>query len=89
MIIHFRALSCFAPPYYQCNISLFYASLYELKIFFFRPAFLEEFEKLEAELQTLYQEYVTRTRCISYLEQQHEEATLIEQERMQQRQVLL
>ncbi|XP_073998190.1 clusterin associated protein 1 isoform X1 [Rhodnius prolixus] len=51
-----------------------------------RPAFLEEFEKLEAELQTLYQEYVTRTRCISYLEQQHEEATLIEQERMQQRQ---
>ncbi|KAK9508796.1 hypothetical protein O3M35_006266 [Rhynocoris fuscipes] len=51
-----------------------------------RPAFLEEFEKLESELQSLYQDYITRTRCISYLEQQQEEASLIEQERVKQRQ---
>uniref|UniRef100_A0A0K8SZA6 Clusterin-associated protein 1 n=2 Tax=Lygus hesperus TaxID=30085 RepID=A0A0K8SZA6_LYGHE len=51
-----------------------------------RPAFLEEFEKLEVELQGLYQEYITRTRCIAYLEQQQEEAQVAEQERMQKRQ---
>jgi len=51
-----------------------------------RPAFLEEFEKLEIELQELYQEYITRTRCIAYLEQQQEEATVAEQERMQRKQ---
>ncbi|XP_024081532.1 clusterin-associated protein 1 homolog isoform X2 [Cimex lectularius] len=51
-----------------------------------RPAFLEEFEKLEVELQTLYQEYIVRTRCISYLGQQQEEAVQIEHERMQHRQ---
>lgn len=51
-----------------------------------RPAFLEEFERLEIELQQLYQEYITRTRCIAYLEQQQEEAAQAESERMQKRQ---
>ncbi|KAJ9573880.1 hypothetical protein L9F63_008740 [Diploptera punctata] len=50
-----------------------------------RPAFLEEFERLEVELQQLYQEYLVRFRCLAYLEQQEEEAEQAEQERMEER----
>lgn len=54
---------------------------------FFRPAFLEEFEKLEIELKALYKEYVDRARCVAYLEQVLDDASVAEQERMQKRQV--
>lgn len=50
-----------------------------------RPAFLEEFERLEVELQQLYQEYLVRFRCLAYLEQQEDEAEQAEQERMEER----
>jgi clusterin-associated protein 1 len=53
-----------------------------------RPAFLEEFERLEVELQQLYQDYLVRFRCLAYLEQQQDEAEQIEQERMHARQVM-
>ncbi|KAL1116326.1 hypothetical protein AAG570_005821 [Ranatra chinensis] len=49
-----------------------------------RPAFLEEYEKLELELQSLYQEYITRVRCHAYLEQVQEEAAQLEHEKMLQ-----
>jgi clusterin-associated protein 1 len=52
-----------------------------------RPAFLEEFERLEVELQQLYQDYLVRFRCLAYLEQQQDETEQAEQERMQARQV--
>ena len=52
-----------------------------------RPAFIEEFERLEEELKNLYQEYVVLFRCVTYLEQQHESAEQAEQERMEERQV--
>ncbi|XP_069697495.1 clusterin-associated protein 1 homolog [Periplaneta americana] len=51
-----------------------------------RPAFLEEFERLEVELQQLYQDYLVRFRCLAYLEQQQDEAEQAEQERMEKRQ---
>nr|CAD7256829.1 unnamed protein product [Timema shepardi]CAD7570282.1 unnamed protein product [Timema californicum] len=51
-----------------------------------RPAFLEEFERLEVELRQLYQEYLDRFRCLAYLEQQQDDAEQIEQERMAERQ---
>ncbi|KDR13000.1 clusterin-associated protein 1-like [Zootermopsis nevadensis] len=50
-----------------------------------RPAFLEEFERLEVELQQLYQDYLVRFRCVAYLEQQQEEAEQAEHERMEAR----
>lgn len=51
-----------------------------------RPAFMEEFERLEAELRQLYEAYVLRFRCMTYLEQQYEAAEQAEQERMEERQ---
>ena len=53
----------------------------------YRPAFLEEFERLEVELQQLYQDYLVRFRCLAYLEQQQDEDEQAEQERMEARQV--
>jgi clusterin-associated protein 1 len=35
-----------------------------------RPAFMEEYEKLEAELRKSYEEYLVRFRCLAFLEQQ-------------------
>lgn len=55
--------------------------------FLTRPAFLEEFERLEVDLRRLYQDYITRFRCVAFLEQLLEDAELIEQERMEERQV--
>ncbi|XP_054289769.1 clusterin-associated protein 1 homolog isoform X1 [Macrosteles quadrilineatus] len=51
-----------------------------------RPAFLEEFERLEVELRRLYQDYLTRFRCVAFLEQQLEDAELAEQDRLELRQ---
>ncbi|XP_025418754.1 clusterin-associated protein 1 isoform X2 [Sipha flava] len=51
-----------------------------------RPAFLEEFEDLESELRNLYQEYITRQRCISYLEHQQEQVAQAELMHMQEQQ---
>lgn len=52
-----------------------------------RPAFLEEFERLEVVLGRLYQDYVTRHRCIASLEQTLEDAEAAEHERVEVRQV--
>ena len=35
-----------------------------------RPAFMDEYEKLEAELKKLYEDYIVKFRCLSFLEQQ-------------------
>uniref|UniRef100_A0A182PT76 Uncharacterized protein n=1 Tax=Anopheles epiroticus TaxID=199890 RepID=A0A182PT76_9DIPT len=35
-----------------------------------RPAYLEEFEKLEQELKTLYEQYIVRVRCVDALRSQ-------------------
>lgn len=37
---------------------------------FFRPAFLEEYERYEDELNQIYDNYVTKFRCYTYLQQQ-------------------
>lgn len=58
------------------------------KCFILRPAFLEEFEDLESELRHLYQEYITRQRCISYLEHQQEQVAQAELMHMQKQQVI-
>lgn len=38
-----------------------------------RPAFMDEFEKLEAELTEVYNTYVLKFRCLVFLEQQLED----------------
>ncbi|CAG2176221.1 unnamed protein product [Oppiella nova] len=38
-----------------------------------RPAFMDEYEKLEEELASIYELYITKFRCLSFLEQQLEE----------------
>ncbi len=35
-----------------------------------RPAFMDEYEKLEAELKQVYEDYIVKFRCLSFLEQQ-------------------
>lgn len=37
---------------------------------FFRPAFLEEYERYEDELNQIYENYVIKFRCYTYLQQQ-------------------
>ncbi|XP_020291052.1 clusterin-associated protein 1 [Pseudomyrmex gracilis] len=51
-----------------------------------RPAFMEEFEKLEVELRALYDEYLQKFRYLAYLEHVHEDAAKAEQERFERRQ---
>jgi hypothetical protein len=65
-----------------------YSKFTYMNLWVCRPAFLEEFERLEVELQQLYQDYLVRFRCLAYLEQQQEEAEQVDQERMEARQVM-
>uniref|UniRef100_A0A0C9RTS5 Cluap1_0 protein n=1 Tax=Fopius arisanus TaxID=64838 RepID=A0A0C9RTS5_9HYME len=51
-----------------------------------RPAFMEEFEKLELELRGVYDDYIQKCRYLSYLEHLYEDATKVEQERIEERQ---
>jgi len=48
-----------------------------------RPAFMDEYEKLEEELQGLYEAYIEKFRNQSYLEQLLEEIDRSEQERVE------
>lgn len=50
-----------------------------------RPAFMEEFEKLEVEFRALYDDYLQKFRYLAYLEHLYEDATKIEQERFERR----
>ena len=49
-----------------------------------RPAFMDEYEKLENELQIQYQLYMERFRNLSYLEQKLEEYRKVDQERVEE-----
>jgi clusterin-associated protein 1 len=51
-----------------------------------RPAFMDEYEKLEGDFKRLYEEYITRFRCLAYLEQQLEDYERTEQLRVEERQ---
>ncbi|XP_011503513.1 PREDICTED: clusterin-associated protein 1 [Ceratosolen solmsi marchali] len=51
-----------------------------------RPAFMEEFEKLEIELKFLYGDYLQKFRYLTYLEHLFEDAAKLEQERFERRQ---
>ncbi|XP_071878440.1 clusterin associated protein 1 [Bombus fervidus] len=51
-----------------------------------RPAFMEEFEKLEVELRVLYDDYIKKFRYLAYLEHLYEDAAKTEQERFERRQ---
>ena len=50
-----------------------------------RPAFMDEYEKMEEELRKLYEEYIVKFRCMTHLEQQIEEYERVEQEKMKER----
>ncbi|CAK9833298.1 Clusterin-associated protein 1 [Anthophora retusa] len=51
-----------------------------------RPAFMEEFEKLEVELRALYDDYIQKFRYLAYLEHLYEDVAKAEQERFERRQ---
>ncbi|KFM66698.1 Clusterin-associated protein 1, partial [Stegodyphus mimosarum] len=51
----------------------------------YRPAFMDEYERLEVELEELYKKYVMKYTWLAYLEQQLEELERIEQELILQR----
>jgi len=50
-----------------------------------RPAFMEEFEKLEIEFRALYDDYLQKFRYLAYLEHLYEDAAKMEQERFERR----
>ncbi|EDQ87219.1 uncharacterized protein MONBRDRAFT_27399 [Monosiga brevicollis MX1] len=49
-----------------------------------RPAFMDEYEKLEGELQTSYEEYVEKYRNLAYLEKELEDFNQREQDKFQE-----
>ncbi|XP_030625717.1 clusterin-associated protein 1 homolog [Chanos chanos] len=49
-----------------------------------RPAFMDEYERIEEELQRQYETYVEKFRNLSFLEQQLEEYHRLEQERFEE-----
>ncbi|XP_048090039.1 clusterin-associated protein 1 homolog isoform X2 [Alosa alosa] len=49
-----------------------------------RPAFMDEYEKIEEELQKQYETYVEKFRNLSFLEQQLEDYHRLEQERFEE-----
>lgn len=51
----------------------------------YRPAYMDEYEKLEEELQKLYGEYMSRFRNQAYLEQLMEEHHRAEQDKTEVR----
>lgn len=53
----------------------------------FRPAFMDEYEKIEEELKEQYEIYVEKFRIICYLESQLDEYHRLEQERFEVRHV--
>ena len=63
-------------PYY-----LFLTCFY--LILFFRPAYMDEYEKLEEDLQKLYETYVLKFRDLSYLESQLEDFYRSEQDKFE------
>lgn len=50
-----------------------------------RPAFMEEFEKLEVEFRALYDDYLQKFRYLAYLEHLYEDTAKMEQERFERR----
>ena len=52
-----------------------------------RPPFMDEFEKLEAELRHCYEDYVSKFRCLSFLDGQWQELEKNEQQELEERQV--
>ena len=54
-----------------------------------RPAYQDEFIRLEQELKALSIDYVDKFKNLAYLEQQMEEVDQAEQERLDQKQVSL
>ena len=46
---------------------------------------MDEYEKLEAELKQIYEEYVIKYRCVAFLEQQLEEFERAEKDRAEER----
>lgn len=50
-----------------------------------RPAFMEEFDKLEVELRSLYDDYLQKFRYVAYLEHLYEDSVKAEQERFERR----
>lgn len=52
-----------------------------------RPAFMDEFERLEQELEKVYEQYLVKFRCLAYLEQQLEELEKVEKEHMEEREL--
>ena len=50
-----------------------------------RPVFMEEYEKLEVELKSLYADYLQKFRYLAYLEHLQEDAAKVEQERFERR----
>ena len=50
---------------------------------FYRPAYMDEYEKLEEDLQKLYDSYMIRFRNLAYLEGQLEEYNRVEQDKFE------
>ena len=50
---------------------------------FFRPAYMDEYERLEEDLQKLYDSYMERFRNLAFLEQQLDDHNRVEHDRLE------
>ncbi|KAG1653340.1 Clusterin-associated protein 1 [Nymphon striatum] len=53
-----------------------------------RPAYMDEYERLEKELEKHYEIYLTKFRCLTFLEQQLEEYENMEQEKTEYKKMM-
>ncbi|XP_041362932.1 clusterin-associated protein 1-like isoform X2 [Gigantopelta aegis] len=54
-----------------------------------RPAYMDEYEKLEEDLQKLYETYMIKFRNLTYLEQQQDEYYRVEQDKLEETEAAL
>ncbi|XP_076366204.1 clusterin-associated protein 1-like isoform X2 [Tachypleus tridentatus] len=52
-----------------------------------RPAFMDEYERLELDLEKTYEQYLIKFRCLAFLEQHLEDLEKIEQEQIEEREI--
>ncbi|XP_013789422.1 clusterin-associated protein 1 homolog isoform X2 [Limulus polyphemus] len=52
-----------------------------------RPAFMDEYERLEQDLEKAYEQYLVKFRCLAFLEQHLEDLEKIEEEQIEEREI--
>ena len=70
------------PSDWNLNFDIF-CNILTFTFYVFRPAYMDEYERYEEDLQKLYEDYMLKFRNQAYLEQQLEDYNHSQQERFE------